>query len=267
MASSTRQSLAAAKEALNAHLGSADLKFADELFGLASAIAGSTQLRNLLSDPSSETVAKQQAATAVFGKAISKGALEFVNVLVGLRWSKGSDLVAALEQLAVHTVAAIAAKAKNLEAVESELFAFQQAVESDSELQLALGSKVASADAKLALVDALISKKTSGEAATLIRQAVVAAGRRRVALVLEFYGKQVSAYASRLVATVTVAGALSASQLDRLEKALTNSYGHSVKLNVEVDPSILGGVRVQVAGEIIDGSLLSRLNEARLQLA
>jgi F-type H+-transporting ATPase subunit delta len=55
--------------------------------------------------------------------------------------------------------------------------------------------------------------------------------------------------------------------LERLEKVLSASYGQSLKLNIEVDPSILGGVRVQVAGEIIDGSLSSRLNEAKLQLA
>jgi F-type H+-transporting ATPase subunit delta len=56
-------------------------------------------------------------------------------------------------------------------------------------------------------------------------------------------------------------------QLDRLETVLAKSYGQSLKLNVEVDPSILGGIKVQVAGEILDGSLASRLTAAKLQLA
>ena len=84
---------------------------------------------------------------------------------------------------------------------------------------------------------------------------------------LEHFGKQVSEVANRVVATVTVAQALSASQLSRLEAALSKNYGQALNLNVEIDPSILGGVKVQVSGEIIDGSVANRLNQAKLQLA
>ena len=153
MASSTRQSLAAAKEALTPLLAKADLKFAEEIFVIGAAVASSAQLRSILSDPSAEAKAKSGALTAVFGKGVSASALEFSNSLVALRWSTGQDLVAAFEQLAVFTVAAIAAKAKNLSNVESEIFAFQTAVDSDQELQFALGNNAASVQAKVALVD------------------------------------------------------------------------------------------------------------------
>jgi F-type H+-transporting ATPase subunit delta len=73
--------------------------------------------------------------------------------------------------------------------------------------------------------------------------------------------------ASRLVATVTVAAPLSTAQLERLDTLLAKSYGQQLNLNVEIDPNILGGVKVQVSGEIIDGSVASRLNQAKLQLA
>ncbi len=163
--------------------------------------------------------------------------------------------------------AAIAANNKKIADVESELFAFKQAVDSDQDLQFALGDRLASEDAQLELVSTLIKGKVSEEAAVLIRRAVSGARRRRVALVLEQFGKQVSAYAERLVATVTVAAPMSSAQLDRLEGVLAKSYGQSLKLNVEVDPAILGGIKVQVAGEILDGSLASRLTAAKLQLA
>ncbi|BDS48799.1 F0F1 ATP synthase subunit delta [Rhodoluna sp. KAS3] len=267
MASSTRQSLAQAKEALEPLLAKADLKFAEEIFAIGAAVASSSQLRSILSDPSAEVNAKSGALNAVFGKSVSKAALEFTNSLVALRWSTGQDLVAAFEQLAVFTVASIASANKKLAAVESELFAFQQAVDSDQDLQFALGDRLASEDAKLALVDALTKGKTTDESVTLIRRAVIGARRRRVSVVLEQFGKQVSAVASRLVATVTVAAPITAAQLDRLEGVLAKSYGQSLKLNVEIDPTILGGLKVQVAGEILDGSLSSRLTAAKLQLA
>ena len=154
-----------------------------------------------------------------------------------------------------------------LEQLEADLFGFQQAVDSDQELQVALGNKQASEEGKLALVDALIKGKASAESAVLIRRAVSGAGRRRVAVVLEQFGKQVSAYAERLVATVTVANPLSAAQLKRLEAALSSTYGAGIRVNVEQDSAILGGLKVQVAGQIIDGSLSSRLHQAKLQLA
>ena len=267
MASATRQSLTAAKAAIKPLLAKADINFAEEIFGIGAAVASSTQLRSILSDPSAEANAKSGALKAVFGKNVSATALDFVTTLVGLRWSTGQDLVSAFEQLAVFAVASIAADGKKLATVESELFAFKQAVDSDQDLQFALGDRKATDEAKLALVAALTKGKVTDEAALLIRRSVTGARRRRVALVLEQFGKQVSAFAERLVATVTVATPMSDAQLGRLETVLAKSYGQSLKLNAEVDPAILGGIKVQVAGEILDGSLASRLTAAKLQLA
>ena len=267
MASSTRQALVAAKEALAPQLAKADLKFAEEIFGIGAAIGSSIQLRNILSDPSGEKKAKAGALQAVFGKAVSKEALEFANTLSGYRWSKGGDLVAAFTQLGVFTIAGIVAKAKKLEELEAELFAFNQALASDRDLQTAFSSRQASLEAKLELMDTLTKKKVSEAATILLRNAIINSRNVRLAVMLENFIKQVSAYAQRLVANVTVAAELSKSQLERLEASLTKTYGQEINLNVEIDPSILGGVKVQVSGEIIDGSVVARLNQAKMQLA
>ncbi|MFM2024299.1 MAG: hypothetical protein RLZZ56_312 [Actinomycetota bacterium] len=267
MASSTRQALAQAKEALAPSLAKADLKFAEEIFGIGAAIGSSIQLRNILSDPSGEKKAKAGALQAVFGKAVSKEALEFANTLAGYRWSKGGDLVAAFTQLGVFTIAGIVAKTKKLEELEAELFAFNQALASDRDLQTAFSSRQASLDAKLALIESLTAKKVSEAASILLRNAVINARNVRLAVMLDGFIKQVSAYAERLVANVTVASELSKSQLERLEASLSKTYGQEINLNVEIDPSILGGVKVQVSGEIIDGSVVARLNQAKMQLA
>ena len=267
MSSSTRQSLAAATKALDALLAKADLQFAQELFGVAGALAGSPQLRGALSDPSAESKSKAGAVQAVFGKAVSKQTVELVTTLAESRWSKPGDLVVAFEQLAVFAASAIATKAGRIDQLESDLFEFSQTVASDQDLQLALSSRTATAEAKEKLVSALVGGKVSEESALLIRQAALASGKRRFAQILGQFAKLVSAYSERLVAQVTVATPLSADQAKRLASALTATYGHGVKVNVEVDPAVLGGVRVQIAGEVLDGTIASRLNEARLQLA
>lgn len=267
MSSSTRQAVAEAKQIITPLLQDAELKFAEEIFAIGSAVSDSKQLRNILSDPSAEIARKKAALAAVFGKSVSSKSVDFVAKLVDLRWSSGQDLVRALEQLAVHSVAAIAAKSNKLEALESELFGFRQVVDSDQELQIALASRQASSDQKLVLVNNLLGSKFGPEAGLLIRFAVVGSTKRRLAVVLEQFGKLLAAYAERLVANVTVATALSDTQRADLESALTKTHGHALRMNIEVDPAILGGMKVQIAGEIIDGSVANRLKQARMMLA
>jgi F-type H+-transporting ATPase subunit delta len=267
MGSSTRQSLASAKQALQPLLAKADLAFATELFAVSAAVASSSQLRSLLSDPSAEVNAKSGAVAAVFGKSTSADVVGFVTSLVALRWSKGSDLVSAIEQLGVFVVANIAAKSGKIDALAAEVFAFEQAIDENTELQFALASKTASTEARLALVEKLLGGRASAEGAALIREAVVASGKRRTSLVLESYSKIIAQVAESQVAKVTVARDLSAAQVERLTAALAKVYGSSVKLNIEHDASVIGGIRVQIADQIIDGSVVARLNQAKLSLA
>jgi F-type H+-transporting ATPase subunit delta len=267
MSSSTRQALVAAKESLSSLLGDADLKFAEEIFAIGAAVSDSKQLRNILTDPSAENAAKRAAIEAVFGRSVSKKSVDYLGKLVELRWSKGQDLVRALEELAVHTVAAIATASQGLEKLESELFEFRQVVDSDQQLQIALASRQASFELKLQMIERLIKGKFSAEASLLIRFAVLGSSKRRLSVILEQFGKLLSAYANKLVATVTVAQPLSAQQQSALESALAKGYGNALRLNVEIDPAILGGIKVQVAGEIIDGSVANRLKQARMTLA
>jgi F-type H+-transporting ATPase subunit delta len=265
MASSTRQALAQAKADSSAYLGS-DLAFAIDLFVVADAISGSTQLRGILSDSSTESEAKNALIERVFKTKVSANAIEFVKKVSALRFSKSIDLVIVLEQLGVHAAAATAAKTSVLKQVEDELFSFQQVVASDRDLQFALSNKSAPKETKLALVDALIGSKAHPVTQALISQVVGASRGRRVAIVLDQFAKQVAAYGESLVANITVSQELEQSQIERLRSTLAGTYGQQVSLNIQIDPSILGGMVVQIAGEIIDGSVSTRLQNLKLQL-
>ena len=61
--------------------------------------------------------------------------------------------------------------------------------------------------------------------------------------------------------------ALTAEQRRRLAAGLTEAYGHDVYLNVVLDPKVVGGMTVRVGDELIDGSVATRLAEARRKLA
>ena len=265
MASSTRQALAQAKAEISAYLGS-DLSFATDLFVVGDAISSSAQLRGILSDPSTESDAKNALIERVFGGKVSPSAIVFVKKVAAKRFSRSLDLVVVLEQLGVHSAAATASKTSVLDQVQAELFSFQQVVAGDRDLQFALSSKSAPTEAKLALVETLVGGKVNDVTKALIGQAIAAARGRRIAIVLDQFGKQIAAYGESLVATVTVSKTLDQTQVDRLRASLAKTYGQQIRLNVEVDASIIGGMVVQVAGEIIDGSVSGRLQNLKLQM-
>ena len=67
--------------------------------------------------------------------------------------------------------------------------------------------------------------------------------------------------------TVRSARPLTDSDRARLEKALSAKYGKAVHTNVVVDPDLLGGIKVEIGDDVIDGTVSSRLDDARRRLA
>ena len=67
-------------------------------------------------------------------------------------------------------------------------------------------------------------------------------------------------------ATATTAAALTPDEVGALTERLERSTGRRVALDVEVDPSLLGGLVVRVGDRMIDGSVRGRLERLRNQL-
>ena len=66
---------------------------------------------------------------------------------------------------------------------------------------------------------------------------------------------------------MTSAIALDDATQERLAAALSRTLGRAVQVQVEVDPKVVGGLLIRVGDEIVDGSTLHRLREARRALA
>jgi len=47
-----------------------------------------------------------------------------------------------------------------------------------------------------------------------------------------------------------------------LADSLTKQIGQPVHLNIEIDPSVLGGISIRFGDEVIDGTISNRLAEA-----
>ncbi len=261
MGSATTQALAATETALRAASG-VDLGVARELFAAAHVLADSSQLSGALADSAASTAARTKVVTDVFAS-FSATAKTLLTTAVSQRWSSSADLVAGVEELAVRA-ASIADAAAD---VEGELFRFSRTVADNPELELALGSRLGDQSAKGALVETLLKGRASAPTTLIVASLVQQPRERRVRQLLDRAMAVVADQRGRSVATVVSAAPLGAAQLERLATALSARYGGSVTINTRVDPSVIGGLRVQIGDDVIDASVSTRLHDLRQRLA
>ena len=244
-------------------LGGFSLTLARELFAASNALLSSPQLRSALSDPSAEAAGKNQLVAKVFGPKLSEQSVTLIGKMAQMRWSATRDMALAAEALGVRSAAA---SAKDMDTVQAELFEVGQVVSADPELELALSSTRASVEAKITLVEKLLSNKASETTSILAAQAVHSRTFKRFAEVLEQYGMWIAEFAGESVAHVRASRGLSTEQLEKLSGALSKAFGRELQLNLEIDKDIIGGLHITVNGEVIDATVLSKLQNARLQL-
>lgn len=264
MGSATREALARSVSALAAQGSKADLATAEDLFAAERVVADSSQLRAVLSNPSADSRGKAALVAQVFGSQLSASALELLSVVVGERWSRPKDMLGAIEELGIRAIAQSTPYGVD---IASELFTFGGAVTSNSELELALRSKLADPAAKGALADRLLAGKASAQTSVIVHQLVVQPRGRSIREGLREAARIVASQYDLSIATVYTAKPLPADQLERLGAALAKKYGKQLKINQIVDSAVMGGLRVQIGDDVIDGSISSRINDLRLQLA
>lgn len=264
----SRASLAAARDRVEPLLDAADsAQLGEELFAVAAVLDSSAGLRRAMTDPSRDGDAKASLVGRLLDGKVGADCVDLVSGMVRDRWSRARDLADACEELGALAVLGSAEAAGDLDAVEDELFRYGRVIEGNRELRSALGDRSRSSAHKAALVEDLLAGKVRPQTLVLARQASASPRGRRVGDVLESFGEAAASRRERLVARVTAAAPLTSSQRDRLAQVLTRVYERTMHLDVDVDPELIGGLRVQVADEVIDASVLSRLDEARRRLA
>ena len=269
MRGSSRAAVIAGSTALEAALASgADrARLGDELLAVTDLVDGNATLRRALGDPSREAAEKQSLAERLLTGKVSAEALVVVKTLVGQRWASERDLADTVEMLGVEAILAGAEHQGHMDRVEDELFRFDRIVAGSPELRDRLTNRQGDTDAKAGVVSQLLEGRTAPETVRLARQAVLAPRGRKLDRTLERYLALAAKRREQLTAVVTAATDLDDAQRDRLSRALQSIYGKAVLLQVAVDPAVLGGIRVRVGDEVVDGTIMRRLDEARRHIA
>jgi len=270
----SRQSMASLRGVLDQKLNSLSAHdcttISQELFSILDTLYSSVSLRRALTDPARDAAAKSLLAQDLFASSISPGALSILIESVALRWSASIDLASAIEQLAIESEATAANAEGSLDRVQDELFVFARTLGESQELRLTLGDRLGSPIGKREVIaDLLGAQGAQANPSTirLISQAVTGLAGRNIDSVLRVYADAVADRRNRLLVLVTTRIALTASQSDQLSQIMTKHVGQPVHLNYQIDPTILGGVSIRFADELVDGTISTRLAEAGRALA
>ena len=267
MLGSSRDSLSALQALVASKSG--DQGFATaaaDLLQVVSALSADKSLRTALSDSGQPQAGRESLVRDLFGSRIGALATDIVVAAAGSRWTSPDDFVEAVEALAAQIVFADADTRGELDRVEEEIFMFGRAADANPELQMALTNPALTGEAKASVVQDVLAGRAAEGARVLLAHTAANLRARRVDVALKSLSEIAASQRDRVVADVRVAIALTDDQATRLAAVLGRLAGKQVSLNVVVDPSILGGVSVRLAGEVIDGTIASRLELARRSL-
>jgi F-type H+-transporting ATPase subunit delta len=237
----------------------------DALFAVTDVLAANPGLRRALTDPARDGSAKADLAERLFGARLPGEAIDVLAGAARGRWSAAGDLTDAIESYAVTCVLASAEAGDRLDAVEDELFRFARMVEADQGLRDAFSYRTEGADRKAELIHRLLDRRAAPETVRLAVQAAARPRGLRTEQVLEQLVQAAAERRQQVVAQVVAATPLTTQQRDRLEAALRRRHGR-VRLNIDVDPAVIGGLRVQIGSELVDGTVAARLDDARRRL-
>ena len=265
---SSRQSLVAARTALDAAVKGVDAQAAStlsaELFFAADVLGSNISVRRALTDTSRDAAAKGTLIKDLLASKVGAATVSLLTELSALRWSGAKDLVQVIEQLAIEAEATAANISGDLDRVENEMFVISSTVSNSSELRKAFKSDAQVAKAQLV---AELLKNASSSTTKLVSQMVNAWRGRSIESAFADYQWALAARRNRVIALVRIAAPMSQAQQDRLEAALNKQVGQPVRMNIEIDPAVLGGVSVKFADEMVDGSVSNRLAGAARALA
>jgi F-type H+-transporting ATPase subunit delta len=153
-----------------------------------------------------------------------------------------------------------------LEEIEDELFRFARSVEGNPQLRHVLTDRDMPVRLRQGVVDELLNNKASGPSEALVNY-VIAGGRARdVVGTLDWLVDLTARARGWRVAKVKTAKELTDSQADSLRESLKALAGNPVELQVTLDASLLGGVRVEIGDLLVDATAKGRLEQLREHL-
>lgn len=275
MRASSRQALEQGKAVLAGQTGMTAqtcYDWADDFFVLSDLVQGSSRIALALTDPARSLQDRVRLLQAL-AENLSEVALTTVEGALSAAPS-AQELPTVIETLGEYAVQRGAQTEGKAIEIADEIFALERFVRSNQQVRSALSDRNREPKYRVRLLKELFGSSLSRPATTLALRAVSAVSRDSkledsVSLTgnLRHMRRDLAAAGDTLVATVQVATPLADAQAERLRDILSRRYQKNIHLQVSVEPSVLGGMKVRVGSQIFDGSLATIIQETKQKLA
>lgn len=161
----------------------------------------------------------------------------------------------------------LATMADAVDAVDSDLASVTTAVRGHVDLRQALTDTSLPVEKKRDILRSIFGESVAPETLAIVTLMVERGMTDQIGDLARVFGETAEATRGIVVVEVTTAIELDESLRAKLVKQLSDAVGRPVSLRERVDGSILGGIRINVAGRVLDGTVKSQLEGVRQALS
>ena len=221
-------------------------RIGNELFTITKVLDDSIQLERALTDPSRPVADKVAVLKELLGdnahpmtmENIANAVEDFgVDAMMYYADATDATLQVSIELSELHSALL------NLPVVRAKLYDYQ-----------------ATSEARVKLFREVFSGKTLNKVTMrLAEHATCNLRRRRYLETIQWLINKFSRHMGESMVTVTTATPLKKEQIKRLVEVYSAKVGRQVHINSVVDPTVLGGMRIQVGDEVTDNTVVAQL--------
>ena len=235
-------------------------RIGNELFTITKVLDDSIQLERALPDPSRLVADKVAVLKELRGDNAHPMTMEIMTDLVSRRWSRARDIANAVEDFGVDAMMYYADATDATLQVSIELSELHSALLNLPVVRAKLYDYQATSEARVKLFREVFSGKTLNKVTMrLAEHATCNLRRRRYLETIQWLINKFSRHMGESMVTVTTATPLKKEQIKRLVEVYSAKVGRQVHINSVVDPTVLGGMRIQVGDEVTDNTVVAQL--------
>ena len=235
-------------------------RIGNELFTITKVLDDSIQLERALTDPSRPVADKVAVLKELLGDNAHPMTMEIMTDLVSRRWSRARDIANAVEDFGVDAMMYYADATDATLQVSIELSELHSALLNLPVVRAKLYDYQATSEARVKLFREVFSGKTLNKVTMrLAEHATCNLRRRRYLETIQWLINKFSRHMGESRVTVTTATPLKKEQIKRLVEVYSAKVGRQVHINSVVDPTVLGGMRIQVGDEVTDNTVVAQL--------
>lgn len=235
-------------------------RIGNELFTITKVLDDSIQLERALTDPSRPVADKVAVLKELLGDNAHPMTMEIMTDLVSRRWSRARDIANAVEDFGVDAMMYYVDATDATLQVSIELSELHSALLNLPVVRAKLYDYQATSEARVKLFREVFSGKTLNKVTMrLAEHATCNLRRRRYLETIQWLINKFSRHMGESMVTVTTATPLKKEQIKRLVEVYSAKVGRQVHINSVVDPTVLGGMRIQVGDEVTDNTVVAQL--------